>query len=87
MIAGRETGVEELEVVVDLGEGADSRAGGADGVLLLDRDGGRDAIDLVDFRLVHTVEKLPHVGGKCFDVAALAFRIERVKGEGGFAGA
>ena len=62
VVAGGEAGVEELEVVVDLGEGADGRAGGADGVFLLDRDGGRDAVDAVDFRLVHTVKELADIG-------------------------
>ncbi len=40
VIAGRETGVEELEVVVDLGEGADSRAGSGQCVVFVDGVGG-----------------------------------------------
>lgn len=53
-------------------------------VFLLDGDGGWDALDGIDEGLVHAVEELADVGGKCFDVAALAFRVEGVEGEGGF---
>ena len=42
---------------------------------------------MLDLRLLHPVQELPCVGGKAFDVAALSFRIERVEGERGFAGA
>ena len=55
-------GVEEFEVVVDLGDGTDGRAGGADVVFLLDGDGGRNALDGIDGRFVHAVEKLSDVG-------------------------
>ena len=81
------TGVEEFEVVVDLGDRADGRASGADVIFLLDGDGGRDAIDAVDRGFVHAVEELPDVGGECFDVASLSLGVESLEGEGGFAGA
>ena len=87
IVAGGEAGKEELQVIVDLGEGADGRAGGADVVFLLDGDGGRDAFDGIDLRLVHAVEELPDVGREGLDVAALALGVERVEGERGFAGA
>ena len=41
-------GVEQAEVVVDLGDGADGGAGAAAGGLLLDGDGGAEAFDGVD---------------------------------------
>ena len=87
IVADGEAGEEELEVIVDLGERADGRAGGADVVFLLDGDGGRDAVDGIDVRFVHAVEELPDVGREGLDVAALALGVERVEGERGFAGA
>ena len=87
VVADGEAGEEELEVVVDLGERADGRAGGADVVFLLDGDGGRDAVDVIDGGLVHAVEELPDVGRERLDVAALALGVEGVEGERGFSGA
>lgn len=86
IVADGEAGEEQLEVVVDLGEGADGGACGADVVFLLNGDGGRDAFDMIDGRLVHTVEKLTNVGREGLDVAALALGIEGVKCERGFPG-
>ena len=82
VVAGGKARVEEFEVVVDLGEGADGGTGGADRVFLLDGDGGRDAIDPVNIGLIHAVEELPDVRRECFDVAPLALGVEGVKGEG-----
>ncbi len=80
-------GVEQAEVVVDLGDGADGGAGAAGGGLLLDGDGGGEAVDGVDVGALHLVEELAGVGGEGFDVAALAFGVDGVEGEGGLAGA
>jgi hypothetical protein len=57
-------GVEQAEVVVDLGDGADRRAGVARGRLLVDRDRRAEALDEVDVGLVHLAEELPRVRGK-----------------------
>ena len=46
-------GVEQPQVVVDLGDRADGRARVAVGGLLVDRDGRREALDEVDVGLVH----------------------------------
>jgi hypothetical protein len=78
---------EQAHVVVDLGDGADGRARVAAGGLLLDGDGGRQAVDLVDVRLLHHLEELAGIGRQRLDVAALALGIDRVEGERGFAGA
>ncbi len=72
---------EHLHVVANLGHRADGRAGGPDGVALLDGDGGRDAFDAVHLRLVHAVEELPRVGREGLDVAPLALGEERVERE------
>ncbi len=74
-------GKEQLEVIVQLGHGADGGARGAHRPALIDGDGRRNALDALDVRLVHAVEKLARIGGKAFDVAALAFGIEDVEGQ------
>ena len=76
-----DAGVEQPEVVVDLGDGADGRARVAGGRLLVDRDRRRQALDEVDVRLVHLAEELPRVGRQRLDVAALALGEDRVEGQ------
>ena len=76
---------QQPHVVVDLGDGADGRARVARGGLLLDRDRGREAVDLVDVRLLHHLQELARIGGERLHVAALAFGIDGVEGERGFA--
>ena len=72
-------------VIVDFGDGADGRAGILRRRLLLDRNRRREAVDLVDVGLLHHLEKLARIGRQRFDIAALAFGIDRVEGERGFA--
>ena len=84
---GAAAGVEEAEVVVDFGGGGDGGAGVAGLVLLLDGDGGGEAVHVVDVGLFDALEELAGVGGEGFDVAALAFGVDGVEGERGFAGA
>ena len=79
--------VEQPHVVVDLGDGADGRARVPRGRLLLDGDGRRQAVDLVDVRLLHHLQELAGIGRQRFDVAALALGVDRVEGERRFAGA
>ena len=43
------------------------------------------AFDQVDIRLLHHLQKLTGISGERFDIAALAFGINRIKGEGRFA--
>ncbi len=78
-------GVEQAEVVVDLGDRADGRPRVAVGRLLVDRDGRRQALDEVDVGLVHLPEELAGVGRQRLDVAALALGEDRVEGEAGLA--
>ena len=42
-------------------------------------------LDQIDIRLLHHLQKLTCIGGERFDIAALAFGINRIKGEGRFA--
>ena len=79
--------VEKAEVVVDFGGGGDGGARVASLIFLLDGDGGREAVHEVDVGLLDALEELTRVGGEGFDVAALAFGIDGIKGQRGFAGA
>ena len=72
---------EQPEMVVDLGDGPDGRARVARGALLVDRDGRREPVDLVDVGLLHLAEELAGVGAQALDVAALALGVDRVEGE------
>ena len=74
--------VEQAQVVVDLGDGADGRARIVAGGLLLDRDGGRQPLDRVDVRFLHQAQELARVRGQRLDVPALPLRVNRVEGEG-----
>ena len=80
-------GVEEPEVVVDLGDGADGGAGVAARRLLIDRDRRGEPFDEVDVRLVHLAEELPGVCGEALDVAALPLGVDRVERQRRLAGA
>ena len=79
--------VEQAQVVVDLGDGADGRARVPRRRLLVDRDRRREPVDRVDVRLLHHLQELARVGGERLDVAALALRVDRVEGEARLAGA
>ena len=78
---------QQAHVVVDLGDGADGGARVLRRGLLLDRDRRRQAVDLVDVRLLHHLQELARIGRQRLDVAALALGIDGVEGERGFAGA
>lgn len=80
-----DTGEEEFEVVVDLGDGADGRAGGADGVCLLDGDGRGNAFDAVGERFVHSLEELACVGAEGLHIAPLPLGVDGIEGEAGLA--
>jgi len=77
-------GEQKTQEVGNLGRSPDRRAGGADGVLLLDRNGGADVDQPVDIRAIHFVEKHAGIGGERFYIAPLAFSEQRVEREGGF---
>ena len=72
---------------MDLRHGADGRARIAGAGPLLDGDGGRKALDVVDVRLLHHRKELACVGGQGLDVASLPLGVDRVEGEARFAGA
>jgi hypothetical protein len=78
-------GVEEPEVVVDLGHRADSRARVARRRFLVDGDGRGEPLYEVDVGLVHLAQELAGVGREGLHVAALALGVDGVEGEGGLA--
>src|SRR5690606_22090882 len=80
-----DAGVEQAQVVVDLGDGADGRARIVRGRLLLDRDRRRQPLDVVDVGLVHHAQELARIRRQRLDVAALALRVDRVEGQRGLA--
>ena len=78
-------GIQQAQVIVDLGDRAHCGAWVVAGGFLLDADGGRQALDQVHIGFVHQLQKLPCIGRQAFDIAALAFGVERVKGQAGLA--
>src|SRR5205823_13807403 len=78
---------EKLQIIVDLRHCADGRAGSLDGVGLFNGDCRRDAADIVNARLVHSIEELPHVWTERFDVTSLAFSVNRLECQTRFAAA
>ena len=73
--------VEQAHVVVNFRCRADGRARVPDAVLLPNGDGGRDAVDPIDVRLLHPFEKLAGVGRQRLHVTALPFGVDRVESE------
>ena len=43
---------------------------------------GRDAVDVVDVRLLDALQELPRIGGERLDIASLALGVNGVKGKG-----
>src|SRR4029077_8258162 len=78
---------QQLQIIVDLGHRADGRARTLDGIRLLNGDCRRDAADIVNARLVHSIEELPHVWTERFDVTSLAFSVNRLECQTRFAAA
>ena len=78
-------GEQDAKVVVDLGDRSHRRAGVLARCLLLDRDRRRKPTNVLVLWLLHLAEELPRIGGQTFDVSTLAFGVEGIEGEGGFA--
>ena len=76
---------QQPQVVVDLGDRPDRRARVARRALLVDRDGRRQPVDLVDVRLLHLAEELARVRAQALDVTPLALGIDGVEREAGLA--
>ena len=76
-----DSGEEQAEVVVDLGDGAHDGAGIVGDALLVDGDRGAQPLDVIDVGLLHAAEELAGVGGEGLDVTALALGVDGVEGQ------
>jgi hypothetical protein len=63
-VRGADTGKQQAQVVVDLGDGPDGGARVVRGRLLFDGNGWGQALDVVDVRLFHHAQELSRVGGE-----------------------
>ena len=76
-----QSGQQDAQVVVDLRDRAHGGARRVAEVLLLDRDRGRQAVDVIDARLLHLADELPGIGAQALDVPPLSFGVDRVHGQ------
>ncbi len=76
-----DTRVEHAQVVVDLGDRGHRGARVAAGGLLVNRDGRRQALDVVHVGFVHLPEELPRIRRQALDVSPLTLRVQRVERE------
>ncbi len=82
-----QTGIEEFDMVCQLCHGPHRGAGSANRIFSVDGNGGRNVFDAIHPGAIHSVHELPGIGGKGFDIAALALGVKGVKSKGGFSGA
>src|SRR5213593_1958522 len=79
-------GEQKAEIIVNLGNRSDRGPRAARCGFLLDGNRRGKPFDRIDVRGFEAVEKLPRIGRKGFDITPLAFRINGIEGEAGFAG-
>ena len=75
---------QQAEVVVDLRHRAHGGAGVLAGGLLVDGDGGGQAVDIVHVGLVHLAQEHAGVGAEALHIPALAFGVDGVEGQRAF---
>ena len=80
-------GVEHAEEVGERGDAADRRARGGRAALLLEGDGGREAVDRVDLGNAYLMEEAPGVRRHRLEIAALGLGVDGAEGERGLAAA
>ena len=71
-----DAGIQQAQIVVNLGHGAHGGAGVFGGGLLVDGNGRGQAVNLVDIRLVHLPQKLPCIGGQRLHIPPLPLGID-----------
>ena len=76
---------QQAQVIAYLGDRADGRACVLDGVLLAERERGRNLRNRIDVRPVHPLQEHPGVGRQALDIAPLTLGVERVEDQAGFA--
>ena len=80
-------GIEQPQVIVDLGDGGHRAAGIVAPGPLVDGDRRLQALNQVNVRPFQLMEELPGIRGEAFDVLPLPFGVERVEGQRTLAGA
>ena len=80
------SGEKKTQIVVDLRYCAHRGTGVVGNPFLVDGDGRREALDVVDVGLVHPAQELAGVGRERLDVAALALCVDGVESQGTLAG-
>ena len=78
-------GVEQTQVIVDFRHRAHRGTRVARRGFLVDGDGGTEAVDGVDIGLFHLAQEHARIAGQAFHIAALAFGIDGIESEAGFA--
>ena len=78
-------GPEQAEVVVDLRHCTHSGPRVLAGGLLVNGDGGREAVDVVHIRLFHLAQEHPGIGAQALHVSPLALGINGIESQGGLA--
>ena len=72
-------GKQQPQIIAGFSGGADRGAARAAAVFVRDGDRRRNALDPVGGRLFQSFQKLPRVGRKAVDVAALSLRVQGVQ--------
>ena len=76
--------VKQAQIVIDLRHRAHRRARIVARRLLVNRDRGRQPLDIVHIGLVHLPKELPRICGQRLHIAPLPLGVDRVKGKRGF---
>ena len=79
-------GPQKPQIVVDLRHRANGGPGAFGSGLLIDGNGGRQALNGVYIRLIHLAQKLPGVGAEALHIPALALGVDGIEGQAGFSG-
>ena len=74
-----DTGIEQTQVVIDLGDGAHGGTRIFGGGLLVDGDSRRKPLDALHVRLVHLSQKHARIAGQALHIAALTLGVDRVE--------
>ena len=75
-------GIQQAQIVINLGDCAYSRARITRRSLLFDGNGWTESVNGVHFWPLHLVEKLAGIRGKRFDIPALTFGVDGVERQG-----
>ncbi len=86
-VGNAHSGPEKPQVVIDLRHRTHSGAGVFGGGLLVDGNGGRQAVDGIHVGLIHLAQKLPCVGGQALHIPPLSLGVNGIKSKTGFPGA